>query len=653
MVLLAAVLQAAGPRLGMPAVTSGMVTLPLTGGAAVSYRLEASTNLTVWFPVASGRTAADGTLTLQHDSSRLGAWVAYRAVEGTVAAPYPTVQPMADTNRTATAVVVPDQEALLQLETPDGIRWSVRFPTNAFTEPTLVRLTGLLRVDGFPAQAGMLAAVQVEPPRAMPLSPVFVEIEFPGSHDPRRISSVAFDVTGEGLHLVPDVVSTTGGRTRVRMLATQLRSYACGMFSLDELESLAATTPPVRLRGRNATLHATLEECYPDEARAAREMQEDLEDKIRPLQQAAAATLGRERQMALLGADEGEGAAALARVMDSADAFYATEVEPRIAGAVRSCAAATTLVPWVLGHERQRALMGGGGTSATAGMATLLCEGARRCQEQIEQCCRDRGGDTRLLQSLLGIERQRELLGAGAACGSVSVEQAIQACAPEWYGTLTVQLRGRYHDLTTNGPWRVHRTAAVDQVLTATVLSTKVKRNSASIFAPAYTNITCVLGGPLVASDQSQKVEESLDTVCQGRPHEKREDRWASTLSTHLSDVSLEAVILDPGAGSLFVVPYLRVLGDGPRDMRWSWFTQRNRPSEFDDESCVTEQESGGTYEPDGGDFDASFSARQGEFTYTADSIRYAYEGAEEMQFDFAHSFQGAKRIQLDLHRVR
>jgi hypothetical protein len=579
--------------------------------------------------------------------------VAYRAVEVSTAAPFPTVQPTADTNLIASAVVVPDQEALLQLNTPDGVRCSVHFPTNAFTGPTLVRLTALLRVDGFPAQAGMLAAVQFEPALAMPLSPVFVEFEFPELHDTRRISSVAFDVTGERLHLVPDVVSAPGGGTRVRMLATQLRGYACGLFRLEELESLAATTPPVRLRGRRAALHDTLEECHPDEARAARELQEDLEDKIRPLQQSAAATLGRERQLALLGSDEADGAAALARVMASADAFYATEVEPRIAGAVQSCAAATTLVPWVLGHERQREFLGGGGTSAAAGMATLLCEGARRCQEQIQQCCRDRGGDTRLLSSLLGIERQRELLGAGAGCGSVSVEQAIQECAPEWYGTLTVQLQGRYHDLTTNGPWRVHRTAEVDQVLTATVLSTKVKRNSASIFAPAYTNITCVLGGPLVASDQSQKVEESLGTVCEGRPREKREDRWVSALSTHLSDISLEALILDPGAASLFVVPYLRVLGDGPRDIRWSWFTQRNRASEFADEDCVTEQESGGTYEPDGGSFDVSFSAREGEFTYTADSIRYGFEGPEDLQFDFAHTFQGTKRIQLELHRVR
>jgi hypothetical protein len=382
-------------------------------------------------------------------------------------------------------------------------------------------------------------------------------------------------------------------------------------------------------------------------------MQEELEDRIRPLQQEAAVTLGRERQAQLLGATEGEGAGALQRVMAGAADFYAREVEPRVAGATRSCAEASALVPWVLGHQRQVELLGGGGHPADAAAGVqLLCEGGRRCQEQALECCRTQGGDTRLIQTLLGLERQRQLLGAGPECGEISVEQTLQACAPDWFGTLTVHIQGRYLHLTTNGSWRIRRTREVDQVLTASVLGAKVRRNAASLFAPATTNITAVLGGDLVASDRQEKIEES-GSVCDGRPAELRRDVWSSSLTTNLTDIDLDAVLLAPGSGSLFVKPYVRVTGHGVRDLRWVWVTEQSRRSEFDDESCVTETDTGGSYEEDAGGFDNSFIAQEGEFDYTADSIRYTYDGPEEMQFDFEHLFQGTKRIQLELRRVR
>lgn len=48
----------------------------------------------------------------------------------------------------------------------------------------------------------------------------------------------------------------------------------------------------------------------------------------------------------------------------------------------------------------------------------LLCGGMRRCQEEAIECCRTKGGDTRLISFLLGIERQRQLLGiTDGSCG--------------------------------------------------------------------------------------------------------------------------------------------------------------------------------------------------------------------------------------------
>lgn len=646
-------LRGAAPRFGVPEVGAGRVTLRLSGDAGARYRVEGSTNLASWFAVGSGVAGADGLLTVEHHGAGVFPWVAYRGLLDGAGKPFPTVQPVVSSNLVASVVAVPEQETVLQFQTPDLVTYTVRLPTHSFAAPTLVTLAAVSGVGGFPTQAGLLAGVRLEPAGVMPLAPFFLQIDFPEPLDARRVSSFAWDHDGTRLHLVPDVVIADVATNRVRILVNQLRSYGCGLVTSGELEALAGTVPPARLRPSRPALHATLDECYPDDAREAKAMQEELEDAIRPRQQEAAAMLGRERQAELLGATDDEGSNALRRVMASEAEFYQREVEPRIAGATASCAKTTTLSSWVLGHQRGVALLGGEtGPSDQAALQHLFCEGAQRCQQQAIQCCQTQGGDTRLVQALLGIERQRQLLGAGPECGEISVDQTLQECAPDWYGTLTVRLQGRYLQFETNGSWRIRRTEELDLVLTASVLSAKVRRNAASLFAPATTNITAVLGGELVASDRQEKLEQ-MGSVCGGRPAELRRDVWSSSLHTNLTHIALDAVLLAPGSGGLFVTPYVRVTGHGTRDMRWVWVTEQSRRSEFDDEDCVTETNTGGSYEDDAGQFDTSFMAKEGEFTYNADSIRYTYDRPEEMQWDFEHFFQGTKTIQLDLHRVR
>lgn len=632
------------------------ITLRLLGDTGIAHRIEASSNLTAWTTIGGG-VIGDGTLTVTHTGPGTSPWLYYRGVqERSGGATFPTVRPQADTNAISTAVVLPDEETVLQLPTRSNVVFTLRLPAGSVSTPTLVTLSQLATVAGLPNQQGLLAGARLEPAGLVLLAPAFLQIDFPKPIDAQHIASVAFDNDGARLHLVPDVVTSNPGTNRVRILIQQLRSHGCGVFTLPELQSLAANVPPARSAPSRAGLHADMAGCYPDDEKEAKELQEELEDRIRPRQQAAAAILGEERQKQLLGySDESAGNAALIRVLQDSENFYETEIKGRLPKALETCAGVQTLTPWALGFERQRQLLGAGEFQTEAPLSNeLICKGSLRCQQQAVECCRTQGGDTRLIQTLLGIERQRALLGAGAECGEISVDQVMTECAPDWYGTLTIRISGRYLNLETNGNWHIRRTKQSGMVLTANVLSAKVRAHEASIFSPAYTNITCVLGGQQVFSDDMEKLEENRESSCQGKPSQQRRDHWTSSGQGTLSDIELDAVIMNPNAPSLFIKPYVRVTDGGtPIDMRWVYEESTTERSQFSDEECVTQTQTGGSYDPEAGDAGFLVSAGPEEFTWTADTLRYSFSGPESMRFDFEHLFQGTREVELNLRRVK
>jgi hypothetical protein len=647
---------AAAPRLEVPVVVNNTLTLRLFGDVGVAHRIEASTNLTSWITVAGG-VLGDGPLIFQLGTSGTFPWNFFRGVkDSTGGATFPTVQPQVDTNATASVVLVPDRETTLQLPTASQAVLTLSFPAGSVSEPTLVTLTSLASTTGLPNQQGLLAGARLEPAGLVLLAPAFLQIDFPEPIDAQHISSFAFNNDGSDLHLVPDAVTSNITTHRVRILVQQLRSHGCGVFTLPELRSLAATRPPARSAPSRAGLHADMAGCYPEDEKEAKAMQEELEDSVRPRQQAAAAILGEERQKQLLGySDESVGNTALIRVLQDSANFYETEIKGRLPQALESCAGVQTLTPWALGFERQRQLLGGGESATEAPLSNeLICQGSLRCQQQAVECCRTQGGDTRLVRTLLGIERQRALLGAGAECGEISVEQVLKDCAPDWYGTLTIRVSGRYLNLRTNGNWHIRRTKQSDMVLTATVLSAKVRTHAASIFAPAYTNITCVLGGQQVSSDDMEKLEQNRESSCQGKPSQQRRDHWTSSGQGSLSDIELDAIIMNPNASSLFIKPYLRVTDGGvPIDMRWFYEESTTTRSQFSDEDCETTVRTGGSYDPEAGSARFQVSAGPEEFTWTADTLQYSFSGPESMRFDFEHLFEGTREVQLQLRRVK
>jgi hypothetical protein len=125
----------------------------------------------------------------------------------------------------------------------------------------------------------------------------------------------------------------------------------------------------------------------------------------RRLESLVAEKLAAERQRQILGA-EGESD------LDFADYFKQYEeqvVKPRLAAAGDSCAAARLAIQTVLGMERQRQLLGLGEGGLELG--GLMDTAATVCMKEEYEMCRDDHIIHRIIPAWLGLERQYALLG--------------------------------------------------------------------------------------------------------------------------------------------------------------------------------------------------------------------------------------------------
>jgi len=135
------------------------------------------------------------------------------------------------------------------------------------------------------------------------------------------------------------------------------------------------------------------------------------------LQSAAAEVLGEERQRQILGqeseVDLGE------FFNDLMSQFEKQVVKPRVAAAGESCAAGRLALQTILGLERQRQLLGmSEGDSFNQQVGDLMKIVSHVCiQEEYEMCVEDHIIH-RMIPVWLGLERQSQLLGITAAGGS-------------------------------------------------------------------------------------------------------------------------------------------------------------------------------------------------------------------------------------------
>ena len=139
------------------------------------------------------------------------------------------------------------------------------------------------------------------------------------------------------------------------------------------------------------------------------------------LQASAAEELSRARQAALLGGESES-------VLDLTDYFRQYEqqvIQPRIAAAGESCAAGRLAIQTVLGYERQRQLLGheGGAYLFDPGLMDTV---ANVCMKEEFELCRDEHIIHRIIPAWLGLERQYQLLGFSEDGATVPVLESAK-----------------------------------------------------------------------------------------------------------------------------------------------------------------------------------------------------------------------------------
>ncbi len=158
-------------------------------------------------------------------------------------------------------------------------------------------------------------------------------------------------------------------------------------------------------------------------------------DAERRLQSLAAERLGAERQRQLLGSGESEGN------LDLDDLFKQFEeqvVKPRVAAAGESCAAGRLAMQTLLGFERQKQLLGAGDEGGMASVMDLMNTVGLVCvKEEYEMCVEDHIIH-RMIPVWLGMQRQAQLLGM-APDGPTS--EALQVAKDLTQKCLTFELQ--------------------------------------------------------------------------------------------------------------------------------------------------------------------------------------------------------------------
>lgn len=137
--------------------------------------------------------------------------------------------------------------------------------------------------------------------------------------------------------------------------------------------------------------------------------------------------LGEERIAQLTG-QEGKGVD-ISKAMDD---YERDVVAPRIEAASASCAAAATAIQTVLGLERMRQLLGMG--SGQFDLTSVLTLGDAPCEKEAIAACKAAKDPSILIKYWLGAERTRQLLGMESSFDlSTMVERAKSICLPHSY----------------------------------------------------------------------------------------------------------------------------------------------------------------------------------------------------------------------------
>jgi hypothetical protein len=394
----------------------GRATLALSGLATGRYGIQASSNLLSWTEIASG-TATNGALShpLAEVLGRPATF--YRGVH-LPDDPGPAVAPQIDRTRAAVGLITPESGGSLSLTDHDGTRFLFTVAPSNVVDSVPITMSLVTNFTAFPGGSSRRSAVVFSPDGFAFHGAGLLEIQYPGDLPSPKFSSYAFDGTGTTFHLVPDLVSSN----RVRIPVTHFSGVG------------TAEWEPA---GRAAVSVASLTDTR---ARFRNEL---------------GGILARERDNALRGNPPGTdvNAEVELRTRD----YYENHLKPAFADADRDCALAKFLVREILGVARQSEMLGwpdGPGTGFLGSETWKRWE--CNCLQEAQDACRQGTiSDRTLVRTVLGLERQFELLGGDnllASCGLGALGEFVEAaraeafpCLTDWIGVVT------YGDSGTSG----------------------------------------------------------------------------------------------------------------------------------------------------------------------------------------------------------
>lgn len=387
-----------------------------------NYVFEASQGMRYWFELKQGG-APGGQFTYRHYAATNYPYLFYR---GRLAPTEPglAVAPQVDTNRVAVAVIGSEGGSFF-LEAPDTTRFTLRVPTNALMDETVLRMTLVTNIDGVVAEPGPQAAVLLEPEGLQFHGVAELDILFPTNIPGNRMSSFKFGGDGSEFHLTADRM----GSNRVTVFLPHFSGAGTAQFSEQSRATFAARS---------------------------------LQNTIDRLSRRIAEHLGRERQRQLAGVVDGDDAPGLDMDMiNDMENILAQEMDPLVDEMAANCALARKLMPIALGFERQRQLLGVQGDSRNpetqAGVDRMqrtldklwskFCPALENCKQELLERCRKEGPSTEIVRELLSIERTQQLLGSGDCAGGDILEQARE-CMPIWYGEIQYTEKGETNSVT-------------------------------------------------------------------------------------------------------------------------------------------------------------------------------------------------------------
>lgn len=380
-------------------------TLSLSGLTTGRYGLEASTNLSQWFNLTSA-SAANGPLTFLHTEAPQLGTVYYRGRQLLDVSP---IVPQVDSNQVASTLITMAAGGTVSLTNDAGVRYTFTVGPSNVNEAVAITMQLITNFTSFPFENEMRTAVIFEPSGFQFHGAGFLEITFPTNVPHLKLSSFSFASNGLGFHLTPDLIATN----RVRIPVSHFSGVGTGLWAPSE-RTKAVTSFVENTRDRQA--------------------------------HEIAGILGQDRDSQLLGSEPGDIWLEIERRQND---YYNNNLKPFFTEAETDCALSRFLTQEILAIERQSQILGltNAPSSSFLGSATSKKWNCNCLQEALDACEDGTISDKTLLQTLLGAERQSQLLGGGSAlesCGLGSLDAILDKavteklpCAPAWIGIVS------------------------------------------------------------------------------------------------------------------------------------------------------------------------------------------------------------------------